>query len=198
VSVDVDVPSGSTGGGTSVSAPAYNGMLAVLNKLSDDHGSYNFHNYPELTRAIMMAAAANDDGGSFDRLGAGVPSAAAMEKIVKDAQIEFAYFDKSNSNQTYDVYVGETGELRVALVWLTNMTENDFSNNRDAQSDLDLDLYVDDPNGDLLANSLEYDRGFEWVNTSISTTGVYTLDVQKYRWDASETSREMGLAWYVA
>lgn len=43
---------------------------------------------------------------------------------------------------------------------------------------------------------MRYDRGYEFVKFTADTSGTYEFEVDNYRWDAAETSRNIGLAWH--
>lgn len=139
---------------------------------------------------------ARNDAGSWDKEGGGTISAPDAREVVKNGWFEMGTYSESNETQTYDMYVESGENVRVAVHWLSNVTNSDFSDNKDVQSDLDLDVSVDDPNGNYVAGSYEWDRCFEWNTFDASSTGTYTIEVDKYRWDASESSRWMGVAWH--
>lgn len=181
--------------GTSLSAPGVAGLVALLCKFSDDFGTVDFSYYPEAVKAILMASARND-AGSWDKEGAGTISAPDAREVVKNGWFATGTYDKNNATQTYDCHVESGENVRVAVHWLTNVVNSEFSDNRDVQSDLDLDVSVSDPNGNYVAGSYEYDRGFEWLTFDADATGTYTIEVDKFRWDAEETYRWLGVAWH--
>lgn len=194
---DNDLPSGGNPSGTSVAAPGVAGMYTVLSRLCDDFNVYDVRYYPSVAKAIMMACARNDTGSFDNKMGAGTISANAAEDIIGNGTYVDDSFDETNSSQTYTDYLSSDSEVRLALSWLTNVENSEFSDNKDAQSDLDLDLYVYDPDGNQVATSLKFDRGYEFVKFTTSTSGTHEFEVHNYRWDASESSRDIGLAWHV-
>lgn len=197
VGVGTDLPSGGTGGGTSAATPGVTGMYAVLSRLCDDYSVYDVRFYPAVAKSIIMACARNDAGSFDNKMGAGTISAYAAEDIISNETYLDDDFSKSNDAQTYSNYFSSGSEVRLALVWLSNVGNSDFSDNADAQSDLDLDLAVYDPDGSHVTSSNNFDRGFEFLNFSTTSSGTYEFRVNNYRWDAAETSRNIGLAWHV-
>jgi hypothetical protein len=196
VGVDVATPH-DTGGssGTSMASPLVSGLITVLCKLSDDYGTIDFSYYPEVAKPILAASATHDDFASEEDVGYGVPYEENLEPIVSNGWFESDLFYESNDTQTYSFDVSDGETVRVALFWLSNVTDGDFSNNKDAQSDLDLDLSVTDPNGNS-HSSWAYDTSLEFVEFTAQGSGQVDVEVHKWRWDASESSRWMGLAWY--
>jgi hypothetical protein len=191
-----ELPSGGNPSGTSVAAPGVTGMYAVLSSLCDGYGVYDVRFYPSVAKAIMMAAARNDAGSFDDKMGAGTISAWAAEDIIADETYLEDDFQESNTSQTYSADLSSGAEVRVALTWLTNVENSEFSDNKDAQSDLDLDLNVVDPDGTTVEGSWNYDRGYEFLKFTTSTSGTFEFEVDNFRWDAAETSRNIGLAWH--
>jgi hypothetical protein len=188
-----------TTAGTSFSAPHAGGLATLLSKFSDDYSTIDFSYYPEVAKPVMMASATNtgDSGYDFQKMGAGTIVATNAEDVVANGWFESDLYDESNDSQTYTLYANESdSNVRVALCWFSDVTDSDFSDNSNAQSDLDLDLAIDDPDGNYVTGSYEWDRGFEWLEFDPSKTGDYTIEVSKFRWDSSDSSRWIGLAWF--
>lgn len=181
--------------GTSFAAPAVTGHLTLLSKFSDDYGTIDFRDFPEVAKSIIMAGALNDEGDSFGKVGTGCIYAKGARVLVKNDWFEFDYYDESNAEQTYTFDAEADEQVRVVLNWLSNVQESEFSDNKNAKSDIDFDLKVRNPSGDRAAGSFEWDRGYEWVEFTASESGTYTIVVDDFRWDASESSREIGIAW---
>lgn len=193
--------SGSYSGGTSYAAPHVSGLITLLAKFADDYDTVDFSYYPELVKPILMASATNQGDSSYDfeEMGTGAIVAPHAEDVVDYEWFHSDLFDSSNDQQTYEFYASKYNtEVRMALMWLTDVTDSDFSDNSNAQSDLDLDFWVDDPDGNYVAGSYEYDRGFEWLTFEPETSGTHTITVDNYRWDSSDSSRWIGLAWHRA
>ncbi|PSP81064.1 hypothetical protein BRC81_01350 [Halobacteriales archaeon QS_1_68_20] len=181
--------------GTSMAAPGLTGLITLLCKFSDDFGTVDFSYYPELAKPVAMVSARNDTA-SWDKEGAGSISAKHARQVVQNGWFDSLYYDSSNSEETVDLYAESGENVRVALMWFSDVTDADFSDNKDAQSDLDMDLSVDDPDGNYVTGSWSYDRGFEYLDFDASTTGTHTVEVNKFRWDASDSYRWMGVAWH--
>ena len=66
----------------------------------------------------------------------------------------------------------------------------------EAQSDINLEFGLRDPNGDLIEVGQRYDAGFQkMVMKNLPVTGYYDLEVYNDRWDASESTRDTAVAW---
>jgi len=186
--------------GTSYASPGVAGLVTLLEKFS----SYpSIHSTPTLAKAITMASATHEistDGNDFNRRGTGCIQAEQAMEILRDDYFIFDEFYKSNNDQKYDIYLQEGDELKLVLCWHSNATDN-WADNRDAQSDINLDVYVYDPAGDLDFAAVEYDRAWQYMEPSgdgvdVTESGTYTLMVYKSRWDADESYRPFSIAWY--
>lgn len=185
--------------GTSFATPHTSGLVALLCKFADDYDTLSFEYFPELVKPILMASATNqgDSSYDFDKMGPGAVYAPHAEDIVSYGWFEGDTFDSSNSEQTYEFYASQYDDsVRVALSWLTDIHDANWSDLSDVQSDIDLDLRVRDPDGNLAAGSYSFDTGWEYVEFQPDTSGYYTIEVDEYRWDTSDSSRYIGLAWY--
>jgi hypothetical protein len=188
-----------TTAGTSFSAPAVAGLLTLLTKFSDDYGTVPFYFYPEVAKPVLMASATNTGDGSsdFEKMGPGAIVAEHAEHVIANDWFVSDVFWKSNATQTYPFYANESDEsVRVAFHWATDATLADFWHPSNVQSDLDLDVSVYDPDGNVVGWSWAWDRSFEWVEFDPQKTGTYEIRVHKWRWDSSDYARWMGLAWY--
>lgn len=194
----IETPEYGPTSGTSFAAPHVTGLAALLAKFGDDYGEYSFEYWPELVKPITMVSARNtgDSSYSFSEMGAGTIRADTAEEVVQNSWYISDLYDKSNDTQTYSFDVQSGENVRVALMWFTDVTESDFNDLSNARSDLDLDLTINDPSGNYVAGSFSYDRGFEWATFDASQTGSYTIEVDKFDWQASDSSRYMGIAWH--
>lgn len=189
------------GGGTSMATPMVAGVAGLLSKFSDDFGTTDFRYFPEAVKPILMVSAIND-AGSYAREGAGTVSADAARQVVNNGDFILDTYSESNSQQTYDVdlttaWWRDGGTVRLCVCWLSDESEANYSDTADIHSDVDLDIRLNDPNGDYVGSSYEWDSTFEWIETSFPTDGTYTLDVNKYSWENSSSSKYIGIAWYV-
>lgn len=186
--------------GTSFATPHASGLVALLCKFADDYDTQSFEYYPELVKPILMAAATNQGDSSsydFDKMGPGAVYAPHAEDIVSYEWFEGDIFDSSNDEQTYEFYASQYNDsVRVALSWLTDIHDANWSDMADVQSDIDLDLRVRDPDGRFVTSSVSYDSGWEYLEFEPDSDGYYTIEVDKWRWDTSDSSRYIGLAWY--
>lgn len=185
--------------GTSFAAPHAAGLISLLCKFSDDYSTIDFKYYPEVVKPILMASATNrgDSSYDFEKMGTGAVYAPHAERIVANGWFESDLFDSANDEQTYDFWASKyDSNVRVALSWLTDVHDANWESIEDVQSDIDLDLYVRDPDGNSVGSSLKYDSGWEWVEFEPTDSGYHTIEVSKWRWDTSDSSRYMGIAWY--
>lgn len=66
----------------------------------------------------------------------------------------------------------------------------------DSKRYLGLDLNVVAPDGTTVEGSWSYDRGYEFLKFTTSTSGTFQFEVDNFRWDAAKSSRNIGLAWH--
>jgi hypothetical protein len=185
---------GGSGGGTSYAAPHASGLVTLMEKFSDENSGTGLHYSPTLGKAALLASGRHD-AGSFDKEGSGTVQAPAADNIFGFDWYVNETYSESNATQTYDFYFSEyDDEVIVALAWLNDPQSSDV-NNGSAEPDVDLDLSIDDPDGNFVEGSYNWDRCWELVSFNPSKSGDYTVEVDKYRWDASETYRWMSVAY---
>lgn len=190
-------------GGTSFASPQVAGLATLLQRFAHDYGHWtNFAWFPELVRSVLMVSATNTGDASydFDEMGAGGMDALAAEGVVGNGWFLADLFHRSNIRQSYDVYVTQfEDEVRMALSWLSESAKSDsfvHGNPHNAQSDLDLDFQVRDPNGNPVRGSWDFDSGYEYLTFEPTTTGNYEVTVYNSRWDSNDYFRYVGLAWH--
>lgn len=196
----IDTPEHGSTAGTSFAAPHVTGLAGLLAKFGDDYGEFSFEYWPELVKPITMVSARNtgDSSYEFGKMGAGTIRADTAEEVVQNSWYISDLYDESNPTQTYTFDASSGENVRVALMWFSDVTAADFNDLSNARSDLDLDLRIEDPDGNYAAGSYSYDRGFEWATFEASQTGTYTIEVNKFDWQADDSSRFMGIAWHRA
>jgi len=186
-----------TGGssGTSMASPIIAGLVTAMCKVGDDNDTISLGSYPEVVKAMLAAGAVHDDFSTEETIGYGVPTMDFPEPIIANGWFESDLYYESNDKQTYtfDVQSGET--VRVAVMFISDAVKGDFSDLRDAQADIDLDLSVEDPSG-TTHGSFDYDTTLELVEFDASQDGTCTVDVDKLRWDSNDSNRFFGLAWH--
>lgn len=189
---------GNIGSGTSFAAPQVTGGAALLMQVDPE-----LRVWPEGVKAIMMAGALNNiEGGSrlSDVDGAGGIDLFAAFKMADDSSASlnadwggFSY--SCGGTQLMDVAtitLTAGQRTRVAIAWPTNDDFADYVNRPD--TDLDLRIYA--PNGSWLASSASNDNTYEIVEFTPTTSGVYTLRVNKFRCDTGAEQRWLGYAWH--
>lgn len=184
-----------TAGGTSMASPLVAGLATSMVKTGQDHGTVDLRYYPEVIKAMMTAGAVHDDFSTEEKIGYGVPAMDYLEPIIANGWYKKVMFDQANSSQSYSFSVDSGESVRVALVFISDSVDSDFSDNKDAQADIDLDLEVATPSG-TVHSSYAYDTALEFVEFSTSQSGTCDITVNKFRWDSSDSSRYMGIAWH--
>jgi hypothetical protein len=169
--------------GTSISAPMVVGMTALLYQRNA-----NLKAWPEATKAIIMATAIqNKEGASrlSDKDGAGGVWAPEADLVSRNNTIfgrwggnRYTCSSVTNWNlTTMDLYAGY--KTRVVIVWDQNPNYAYYSSKPSA----DIDLQVYNPSNTLVASSHSWDNTYEIVEFTPSVTGIFTLQVDKYRCD---------------
>ncbi len=180
--------------GTSLSAPLAAGIAA------DFMGLQVFQNFkynPALLKAQMLVSSGDIISGGFDKVGVGgidffdgirntsgagisFTSSTYSENIWN----EWAHNDDNPDNDHIDwqftISTLTSNKVKVALVWM-NRGDYTFGHKNDVfPMGMDLDLYIYNPNGVLIAYSNSYFNGFEIASFTPTTTGTYTVQIRKY------------------
>jgi len=206
---------GLTMSGTSFSAPAVAGVVALIQQASNGI----LRSWPEGCRAILLASAGRNITGStwWDDVvnrtdgsdGAGAVDAQAGVKIAQSRQLpnspasvrgydigtlttaEFGA-DKLATFR-YHVAVGNTAAVvKVALAWDSLVTADQSGNPLSSTLTVDLDLLVNDSNGNFVAGSSSYDNSYEIVEFLGAANQTYEIVIR--RWSGTDTTW-YGVAW---
>jgi len=190
--------------GTSFAAPGVSAMYALQKK----HMQGSPYNAPERGKAITMASATHhvDNGDTydaFDRRGIGCIDADSLLDVANNGWWITDRFNEKNNAQQYTIDLEEGDDVKIVLCWMSNITKDsdDPSSYEDIQSDINLEIYLYDPNGDIEHAAVEYDRGWQYIEpyrdyVSAAKTGSYKVSIYNSRWDASESDRLFTLAWH--
>jgi Bacterial pre-peptidase C-terminal domain len=106
-------------------------------------------------------------------------------------------FDASG-NINYPVSIGSGKNIRMAIAWdSTAACSNLGTSSQSCASDVlnaDLDLYLVNPSGVVVATSSSFQNSAEVIDYKTTTSGTYTIRVNKFRFDAG-TNTYLGVAW---
>jgi hypothetical protein len=182
--------------GTSYSAPNVAGMLAIL---EDQYGG--LANAPDTAKAVSMASANHDiESYSRDRIGAGCIDVDEALSILFNNNFITDTFDENNNSQDYFIELEQGDTVDIVLVWRSDMTQQDWSNRSDLQSDINLELNFYDPDYNLIGYDGGYDRAWQFIegdteSITIDQTGSHRIKVWNSRWEADSSLRHFTLAW---
>ena len=190
--------------GTSFAAPGVSAMYALQKK----HMTEGPYNAPERGKAITMASATHhvengDSYDSFDRRGTGCVDADSLLDIADNGWWITDRFKEENNTQQYTIDLEEGDDVKIVLCWMSNITKDsdDPSYYEDIQSDINLEMYLYEPDNSIYQAAVEYDRGWQYIEpyrdyVSAPKTGSYQISIYNSRWDASESERLFTLAWH--
>lgn len=199
---------GSSFGGTSCATPVAASIAALL---MSHNPSVKI--WPEAIRAIMLATAnyQRADGADYSLAGDGADGVgmlnaqygmwtAALRESGTTAQFrahdyglmtasDFSggFFTKTWKAQTFTT----NSRIRVALTWNSKVAGAAPAS---SVLDADLDLWIYDPAGSLVAFASSYDSSFEFVELSPTVLGEYTIRVRGFSVPA-DFSSYFGIAW---
>jgi hypothetical protein len=201
---------GSSFGGTSCATPVTAAIAALLMSKNS-----SLKIWPEAIRAILLATAnyQRADGADYSNAldgadGAGMINAdyGMLAAGVRESGVTPQYrahdyglmtagdfsggmFNKEYKAQTFTT----SSRIRVALTWNSNVTASGSAPSSSIL-DADLDLWVYDPDGILIAWSTTWDNSWEFVELTPSKIGTYTIKVRGYS-IPSNFSSWYGVAW---
>lgn len=185
--------------GTSFAAPNVTGLIAIL---EDNFGG--IADAPDTAKAVAMAGATHDLGGyTRNEHGAGcVDVDAALHDILFSQHFITDIFYESNNAQDYSIDLEAGDTVDISLVWRSDANQAGFTDLCNAQSDINLGLYLYHLNGDLMAADTKYDRAWQLIEggdegINIQETGSYDVKVWNSRWEADESHREFTIAWRI-
>lgn len=199
----VDITQGDNGfwdyDGVSVAAPQVSGLAALLIERY-----FPLHQNPETVKAIIMASAVHgvEVGLPAEKSGVGAIDAASAllvmdrgawaHEIIEDIDnwgdyrdLDSAFFDQG------DTYAEAGERIRAVICWDSNPA-SDYSSD---PLSTDFDLYVWDPNNNLIATSDSYNNNYEVVEFTASISGRYTVRVSKYASTGESGNLSLGVAW---
>ena len=186
-------PSGSTG--TSASAPHVTGAVALLFE-----ANYFSMLEPALVKAFLTACV--NPGAThiyrpidndYQMYGAGLLDIFRVIEASKQGNYEVGCLPYNNYYyETFAMPINATGKkIRVSMAFL----QNEYAHSAIPTEPLqDLDLYIYDPNGLLVAKSITSDNNVEIASFTSQTTGQYTIKVTRV---SSSYTRpvDYGVAW---
>ena len=201
---------GSSFGGTSCATPVTAAISALLMS-----ANASLKIWPEAIRAILLATAnyQRADGADYSkyadgadgtglinayyaRLTAGVRESGMTPQyrahdygLMTAADFSGGMFTKEWKAQTFTTQ----SRIRVALTWNSRTTASGGSPSSSVL-DADLDLWVYDPDGILVAWGTTWDNSWEFVELTPAKTGTYTIKVRGYS-VPSGFSSWYGVAW---
>ena len=182
---------GSSFGGTSAATPVTAGITAVLMSKNT-----SLKIWPEAIRAILLATAnyQQGDGANWTKWSDGKDGTGLTNTqyaywtagrretgtsaqfrahdygSMRDSDFSGGFFDK----EWYARTMTTNSRIRVALTWNSKVSTST------SVLDADLDLWVYDPAGNLVATSTSWDGSYEFVEFTPNMTGNYRIRVRGY------------------
>lgn len=169
----------STAAGTSYSTPAVGGQCVSM---MQRHSTLLA--WPEAVKAIVMATALHNVEGNSDLSeydGAGMVDALAADKMANgltNGGRQWAGVTLNSGSFPYDRSFGvEEGEtVRVVICWNSNPSgPPDYTTD---PLDADLDLYLYDSSGTLVASSTRNDSSYELIEITATESASWTMRIQ--------------------
>lgn len=179
--------------GTSFAGPAVAGEAALLMSKNP-----TLKLWPETTRAIIFASAIHNIEGSSrlsEKDGMGAVVASEAYNVVARNQLKYATITPSGIypiRYTFNASAGK--KVRAVISWNSKSTG---AYGTDILK-VDLDLRVKRPTtGTYVGSSLSRDNNYEIVEFIAPTTGIYTAEISKVRWDSGYASERLGFAYSI-
>lgn len=187
---------GSSFGGTSCATPVTAAISALLMS-----SNTSLKIWPEAIRAILLATAnyQNADGANYSKYADGADGTGLINAyygmltagrresgataqfrahdygLMTAADFSGGMFNKEWKAQTFST----SSRIRVALTWNSKVTASSGSPSSSVL-DADLDLWVYDPDGHLVAFGTTWENSWEFVELTPAKTGTYTIKVRGY------------------
>jgi len=172
--------------GTSYAAPAVAGIIAML-----DTCSLSCFMYPQVYKAVILASATHNVYGDpiDDKEGVGTVDASKAWEIVNNEFIDSDFVIPHASRLIYfDAVKGE--KVRFVISWCSH-TNWDVDESYDVL-ETDFDLYIYDPQGNLVDKSRSHDNNYEVVDFTAPVSGQYEALIARIEGDEEEY---VGCAW---
>lgn len=211
---------GLTDSGTSFAAPNVSGIAAQLLEVNWN----NIGNWPELSRAILIATAdENVDGGRMTVLGSDIEhrdgAGEANALLATDLADSGNKKDGGNTacekgfdmgtlttsapiegnfySEQYKLKTTQSGKkARIVVVWDGTATCSDPGAGSCSADSMDADIELEVTDGTVTYYSESIDNTYEFLEISLTANVEYTIKIRVYDWFGSQTY--MAVAWYTA
>lgn len=180
-----------TFGGTSSASPLTTGVATLVANTDPSL----LTSMPTLKAALMVGAWHNIEGSPVvsDKDGAGGVHATASHRVVANGQFENGSFTSGDflPGGFYDKQISLTAglETRVAALWFSNPNMALTTD----QTEMDLDITVLDPNGQVVASAADPFSAWELVQFTPPMSGNYTVRLTRQKFLG--TSEPYAIAW---
>lgn len=165
--------------GTSYAAPAVAAEAALLMQAYN-----NFKNWPEMTKAVIMASADHNIEGASklsEKDGAGGIDVSKAYETGVGALGMVVY--ASDFPKHFTFYATQGQKVRVVIVWDSHPDNNHPPTTDELQSDLNLVVYG--PSGAMVDKSDSYDNSYEIAEFIAPAAGTYDATVYAKRFDGA-------------